>query len=85
VVPELHIDDSNGYQQESEESNVYQYCAQDALMVPAAAVFAFIGADPCTDWLDGAPVTDDDGFILTGRGSSWRISTQPRAVASPRT
>jgi thioredoxin reductase (NADPH) len=33
----------------------------------ARAVFVFIGADPCTDWLDGALVTDDDGFILTGR------------------
>ncbi|HEY2334491.1 MAG TPA: FAD-dependent oxidoreductase [Solirubrobacterales bacterium] len=35
--------------------------------VAAAAVFVFIGADPCTEWLDGALVTDEDGFILTGR------------------
>jgi thioredoxin reductase (NADPH) len=26
----------------------------------------FIGADPCTDWLGDALVTDDNGFIITG-------------------
>jgi thioredoxin reductase (NADPH) len=27
----------------------------------------FIGADPCTAWLGGALVTDEDGFLLTGQ------------------
>jgi thioredoxin reductase (NADPH) len=31
-----------------------------------AGLFVFIGADPCTDWLDGALAKDDDGFLLTG-------------------
>ena len=31
------------------------------------AVFVFIGADPCTAWLDGVLAIDDDGFILTGQ------------------
>jgi thioredoxin reductase (NADPH) len=31
------------------------------------AVFVFIGADPCTSWLDGVLAIDDDGFILTGQ------------------
>ena len=31
-----------------------------------AAAFVFIGADPCTGWLAGTLVTDDDGFLLTG-------------------
>jgi thioredoxin reductase (NADPH) len=35
--------------------------------VAARAAFVFIGADPCTDWLGGAVVMDDDGFLLTGR------------------
>lgn len=26
----------------------------------------FLGARPCTDWLDDAIACDDDGFILTG-------------------
>jgi thioredoxin reductase (NADPH) len=32
----------------------------------ASALFVFIGADPCTDWLDDALVTDPDGFLVTG-------------------
>ncbi|HEX6508172.1 MAG TPA: NAD(P)/FAD-dependent oxidoreductase, partial [Chloroflexota bacterium] len=30
------------------------------------ALFVFIGAKPCTQWLDGQLATDDDGFLLTG-------------------
>jgi thioredoxin reductase (NADPH) len=33
----------------------------------ARALFVFIGADPHTDWLDGAVELDEAGFILTGR------------------
>jgi thioredoxin reductase (NADPH) len=29
-------------------------------------LFLFLGASPCSDWLDGALARDDDGFILTG-------------------
>jgi thioredoxin reductase (NADPH) len=31
-----------------------------------SGLFVFIGADPCTEWLDGALAKDDDGFLLTG-------------------
>lgn len=34
---------------------------------PARAAFVFIGADPCTEWLDGGLVKDDHGFIVTGQ------------------
>ena len=34
--------------------------------LPARALFVFIGAQPCTDWLRGAVDLDDRGFILTG-------------------
>ncbi|GAA0713243.1 FAD-dependent oxidoreductase [Dactylosporangium roseum] len=34
--------------------------------IPARALFVFIGARPCTDWLTGQVTTDEDGFILTG-------------------
>ncbi len=34
--------------------------------LPATGLFIFIGADPCTEWLDGALAKDDDGFLLTG-------------------
>jgi thioredoxin reductase (NADPH) len=35
--------------------------------IDAHAVFVFIGAAPCTDWLDGRLATDAKGFLLTGR------------------
>jgi thioredoxin reductase (NADPH) len=31
-----------------------------------AGLFVFIGADPCTDWLDDTVAKDEDGFLLTG-------------------
>jgi thioredoxin reductase (NADPH) len=34
--------------------------------LPVSGLFIFIGADPCTEWLDGALAKDDDGFLLTG-------------------
>jgi thioredoxin reductase (NADPH) len=29
-------------------------------------LFLFLGASPCTDWLDGGVARDDHGFVLTG-------------------
>lgn len=37
--------------------------------LPARALFCFIGAQPCTDWLADEVTTDEDGFILTGPDS----------------
>ena len=34
--------------------------------VPASALFIFIGAEPCTRWLDDAVERDPRGFVLTG-------------------
>jgi thioredoxin reductase (NADPH) len=34
--------------------------------LPVSGLFIFIGADPCTEWLDGALAKDDHGFLLTG-------------------
>jgi thioredoxin reductase (NADPH) len=34
--------------------------------VPASALFIFIGAEPCTSWLDGVVERDSRGFVLTG-------------------
>jgi thioredoxin reductase (NADPH) len=34
--------------------------------VPASALFIFIGAEPCTEWLDGVVERDSRGFLLTG-------------------
>ena len=34
--------------------------------LPFSFMFLFLGARPCTEWLDDAVARDDDGFILTG-------------------
>jgi thioredoxin reductase (NADPH) len=36
------------------------------ITMPADALFVFIGAKPCTDWLNGAVELDENGFVLTG-------------------
>ena len=33
-------------------------------------LFLFLGAQPCTDWLDGAVARAADGFILTGAAAN---------------
>ena len=34
--------------------------------LPFSYLLLFLGARPCTDWLDDAIARDEDGFILTG-------------------
>ena len=38
-------------------------------VLPARALFVFIGAVPCTDWLGGLVALDDHGFVRTGAGA----------------
>jgi thioredoxin reductase (NADPH) len=47
----------------------------DRSVVPARALFAFIGAEPHAAWLDDLVALDDRGFVLTG----------PDAARAPRT
>jgi thioredoxin reductase (NADPH) len=39
---------------------------QETSVVPVCGLFVFIGAAPCTGWLDGQLAADEDGFLLTG-------------------
>lgn len=41
--------------------------SRETQTVPASALFIFIGAEPCTGWLDGVVERDARGFVLTGR------------------
>jgi thioredoxin reductase (NADPH) len=34
--------------------------------LPIDGLFVFVGADPCTEWLDGQLAKDENGFLLTG-------------------
>jgi thioredoxin reductase (NADPH) len=36
-------------------------------VLPCAALFSFIGADPATGWLSGCAALDENGFVLTDR------------------
>ncbi len=53
--------------------------------VPASYLFVFIGAAPCTDWLDGVVARDPKGFLLTGpdllaggqRPAGWPLDRDP--------
>jgi len=40
--------------------------AGQAERVETGHCFVFIGAEPCTDWLDGAVARDERGFVYTG-------------------
>jgi thioredoxin reductase (NADPH) len=53
--------------------------------VPASFLFVFIGAAPCTDWLDGVVDRDPNGFVVTGpdllrggrRPPGWPLDRDP--------
>ena len=53
--------------------------------VPATSLFIFIGAEPCTEWLNGVVMRDDHGFILSGpdllkegkRPADWKLNRDP--------
>lgn len=49
--------------------------------LPVAAVFSFIGAKPCTDWLPDEIETDKNGFVRTGpkvaNSGQWNLHRQP--------
>ena len=53
--------------------------------VPTEWLFAFIGAAPCTEWLDGVVERDRDGFVISGpdlmvdgqRPRGWTLDRPP--------
>jgi thioredoxin reductase (NADPH) len=45
---------------------VVESVTHQTLRLAVRALFVFIGATPCTQWLDGQLATDADGFLLTG-------------------
>jgi thioredoxin reductase (NADPH) len=53
--------------------------------VPASFLFVFIGAAPCTEWLDGVVERDQRGFVVTGpdllrggrRPPGWPLDRDP--------
>jgi thioredoxin reductase (NADPH) len=52
--------------------------------LPVGHVFVFIGAVPCTDFLDASVARDDKGFITTGTSLSTDERTRYQAVGGGR-
>jgi thioredoxin reductase (NADPH) len=50
--------------------------------LPFRFLFLFLGAMPCTEWLDGAVARDADGFVLTGpqAGAEYLLETSVPGV-----
>jgi thioredoxin reductase (NADPH) len=50
---------------------------RDGEQLPFSFLFFFLGAQPCTEWLDDTVARDADGFILTGgaAGGNWLLET----------
>ena len=51
--------------------------------LPFSFLFLFLGAGPCTDWLDDAVARDDDGFVLTGAAGADTCSRPACPASSP--
>ncbi|WP_392971369.1 FAD-dependent oxidoreductase [Streptomyces sp. LN245] len=47
--------------------DVVDWTSQQRSALTVSAVFVFIGATPCTEWLDEQLAMDPDGFLLTGQ------------------
>ncbi|HZQ82025.1 MAG TPA: FAD-dependent oxidoreductase [Gaiellaceae bacterium] len=54
----------------------------DGEQLPFSFLFLFLGAKPCTDWLDDSVARDADGFILTGQpaGGDYLLQTDVPGV-----
>ena len=48
------------------DGQLHAVTLKDGERLPTSYVFLFLGALPCTGWLDGAVTRDDRGFVVTG-------------------
>jgi thioredoxin reductase (NADPH) len=51
---------------QGERGHLHEVTLADGERLPFSYVFLFLGAKPCTEWLDDVLARDGDGFILTG-------------------
>jgi thioredoxin reductase (NADPH) len=49
-----------------EDGRLEAVTLRDGERLPFSFLFLFLGALPCTEWLDGAVKRDENGFVLTG-------------------
>jgi thioredoxin reductase (NADPH) len=65
-----------------EDGHLEAVTLTDGERLPFSFLFLFLGAVPCTDWLDDTVARDDDGFILTGPAADggYLLETSIRGV-----
>jgi thioredoxin reductase (NADPH) len=49
-----------------EDGELTSVTLTDGNELPMSTLFLFIGAKPCTEWMDGTVLRDKDGFVVTG-------------------
>ncbi|MEU5722235.1 FAD-dependent oxidoreductase [Micromonospora sp. NPDC047738] len=77
-------------QEHLEEVTLRDIRSGEVRRVDTSWLFVFIGAEPRTDWLDGAVARDPRGFVLTGpdltrggrRPSGWSLPRDPYHLES---
>jgi thioredoxin reductase (NADPH) len=55
-----------------EEGKIEAVTLHTGERLPFSFLFLFLGALPCTEWLEGAVDRDEHGFVLTGHGADTR-------------
>ena len=53
-----------------EDGHLDAVTLKDGERLPFSFLFLFLGARPCTEWLDDTVARDEDGFILTGAAAN---------------
>jgi len=71
-TPNIHLRFNTTVEEVTGETNLETIVVKDATsgeleIIPANALFVFIGASPFTDWLDGNVDRDERGFVRTGQ------------------
>lgn len=67
-----------------EEASIVDTVTGEIEVLPAKAVFCFIGAAPHTDWLAGTVQLDPDGYILSGPALMAETGKRPAGWLVPR-
>jgi thioredoxin reductase (NADPH) len=65
VLPHTQVVEAHG-EEHLEEITLFDSQTNSTTRVPASLLFIFIGAQPCTTWLQGQVCMDEHGYIRTG-------------------
>ncbi|MGH2878113.1 MAG: FAD-dependent oxidoreductase, partial [Solirubrobacteraceae bacterium] len=72
----LVVDRQTGAGQQGKDGQLESVKLTDGTTFPLHAMFLFLGADPCTDWLGDSLARDAGGFVLTGAEAGAEVPLQ---------